>query len=75
MKTNSFKLYFTTLLLTLTLASFTFAGDGQCPIAPPPPEGGGGMPPVVTNTNPSVADTYQFLKGFWESLAQNTDLF
>jgi len=75
MKTNSLKLYFTSLLLTLILTSFAFAGDGQCPIAPPPPAGGGGMPPVIINTNPSVADTYQFLKGFWELLAQSADLF
>lgn len=74
---SSLKLYFVTLIFTLTLASFTFAGNDHCPVdgTPPPDEEGRNVTTVVVDTNPSVNDTYQFLKGFWESLAQNTDLF
>jgi hypothetical protein len=77
MQKSSIKLYLSTLLLTLTLASFGFAGDIQCPLAPPPPpppEGGRAVT-VIANTNPSEGDTYQFLKGFWEILAQSRNLF
>ena len=76
MKKSSFKLFFGTFLLTLLLASFAFAGDDHCPIAPPPPdEDGRGPVPVIVNTNPSEGSSYQFLKGFWELLSQSTDLF
>ena len=74
MKKSTFKLYLATFVFTLTLTTFTFAGDGQCPIAPPPP----GRPDgevVTVNTNPSVRSSYQFLKSFWDLLAQSTDLF
>ena len=52
MRKSFFKLYLVTFLFILSLASFTFAGDGQCPVAPPPPppEEGGRM--VVTETKP-----------------------
>jgi hypothetical protein len=79
MQKSSFKLYFATILFTLTLASFTFAGEVQCPIAPPPPPptgiGNGESVPVIINTNPSVRGSYQFLKRFWDLFTQNTDLF
>ena len=77
MQKSSLKLYFIAFLLTLTLASFGFAGEGQCPLAPPPPGEGEGRAtaPVIVDTNPTVKSSYQFLKGFWELLAQNTDLF
>ncbi len=76
MQKSSLKLYVRTLLLTLLLASFSFAGNDQCPVAPPPPdEGGRGSTPVIVKTNPSEGGSYQLLKGFWEFLTQNTDLF
>jgi hypothetical protein len=77
MKKSSLKLYFAASLLTLTLASFGFAGDSHCPLTDPPPpaEGEGGPGLVMTNTNPSVNSNYQFLKGIWEYLTQSTDLF
>ncbi len=76
MQKSSLKLFFSTFLLTLLLVSFALAGNDQCPIAPPPPdEDGRGSTPVIVNTNPSEGSSYQFLKGFWELLSQNTDLF
>jgi hypothetical protein len=67
MQKSSIKLYFATVLFTLTLASFTFAGDGQCPlVSPPPPVPGHESTPVIVNTNPTVGSSYQFLKRFWE---------
>lgn len=77
MQKGSLKLYVPTLLLTMLLATFTFAGNDQCPFSPPPPpdEDGRGPVPVIVNTNPSEGSSYQFLKGFWELLSQNTDLF
>ncbi len=76
MTKSTFKLYFATFLLTLALASFGVAGDIQCPFtSPPPPQPGRNVAPAVDNTNPSEGSDYQFLNGFWEFLAQNTDLF
>ena len=78
MQKSSLKLYFATFLFTLTLASFGFAGDGHCPLTEPPPtegESGRVTVPIIVDTNPTVKSSYQFLKGFWEILAQNTDLF
>jgi hypothetical protein len=76
MQKGSLKFCFATLILTFLLASFSFAGEDQCPIAPPPPdEDGRGPVPVIVNTNPSEGSSYQLLKGFWEFLTQNTDLF
>jgi hypothetical protein len=75
MKTSSSKLYFATFILTLTLTSFGFAGDVHCPFDGTPPDEDGRNAPVVTDINPSVSSNYQFLKGFWELLTQNTDLF
>ena len=75
MQKSSFKLYFATLIFTLTLASFSFAGDTHCPIAPPPPDNDPGSELVIANTNPTRGDSYQFLKRFWEILAQGADLF
>jgi hypothetical protein len=76
MQKGSLKLYFATFLLTLILASFSLAGDVHCPLTEPPPdEGGRASVPVIVNANPTVKDTYQFLKGFWEIFAQSTDLF
>lgn len=76
MKKGSLKLFLSTLLVTLSLASFTFAGDTHCPIAPPPPdEDGRGSVLVIVNTNPSEGNSYDLIKGFWELLSQNMDLF
>lgn len=77
MQKSSLKLYFATLIFTMALASFAFAGNDHCPLTEPPPseEGGRVTVPVIVDTNPSVKSTYQFLKRFWEILAQNTDLF
>jgi len=79
MRRSSLKLYLYTLILTLSLASFSFAGDSHCPLTDPPPptegEGDRVTAPVIVDTNPSVNGTYQFLKGFWEFLTQSTDLF
>jgi len=76
MQRSSTKLYFATSLLTFALASFAFAGNGQCPLTdPPPPKDGDDTGLVIVNTNPSMGDSYQFLKRVWELLAQNTDLF
>ncbi len=65
MKKGSFKLYFATFLFTITLSSFTFAGDIQCPIAPPPPghgENGGRV--VIVQTN-DVFNVIKDLLGLW----------
>lgn len=77
MQKSSLKLYFFTLLLTLSLTSFTFAGEVHCPFTdtPPPSDGDLVTAPVIVNTTPSVNGTYQFLKGFWEVLTQSSDLF
>jgi hypothetical protein len=75
---NSLKLYFATLIFTLAMASFSFAGEVQCPIAPPPPppdEDGRVATPIIADTNPAAGDSNQFLSGFWEFLTQSTDLF
>jgi hypothetical protein len=71
------KRYFFTFLFTITLVSFTFAGDVHCPLVDPPSPGDDGLvtAPVIVNTNPTVNSTYQFLKGFWEFLSQSSDLF
>ena len=65
MQKSSLKLYFATFLFTLTLASFTFAGDAQCPLAPPPPpltDGDGGRAVIV---NQDVFDeNINFIKDF-----------
>jgi hypothetical protein len=75
MQKRSLKLYFATSIFTLLLASFSFAGNGQCPLTEPPPEGDGfTSAPVIANTNISVESTYQYLKGFWELFTQQTDL-
>jgi len=55
MKRSSLKLYFATILFTLTLASFTFAGDTQCP-APTPPSNGGGTGGRIAVVNQDVFD-------------------
>ena len=77
MQKSSLKLYFTTFILTMSLASFALAGDGHCPFTDAPPPGDGELvtAPVIVNTTPSVNGTYQFLKGFWEVLTQSSDLF
>lgn len=77
MKKSPLKLYFATFVFTLSLASFGFAGDIQCPFTspPPPPQPSRNAAPAIDNTNPSGGSNYQFLNGFWEFLAQNTNLF
>jgi hypothetical protein len=76
MQKSSLKLYFATFLFTLSLASFTFAGEVHCPLTdpPPPPPGDGdtGRIAVVINPDSSVKDNYQFLTGFWELFTFNT---
>ena len=63
MKKSSFKLYFATFLFTVTLASFTFAGDIQCPIVPPPPGDGDDDGRVVTvNTNDVFNENIKYIK-------------
>lgn len=69
---QSLRLFLSASLLTLSLASFALAGDSHCPDTPPPPpedEGGRG---VAQASNSSVD---QVIKGFWEFLAQGSDLF
>jgi hypothetical protein len=77
MHKSFFKLYLTTFLLILTLSSFAFAGEGQCPYIPPPPptDGGRSSATVVNTINPTDDNAYQVLTGIWEFLSQNTDLF
>ena len=74
---RSLNLYFTTILFTLALASFAFAGNGQCPADPPPPpdDGDGFVVTTVINTDPAVDSGYQLHKGFWELLTQSFGLF
>jgi hypothetical protein len=74
MQKSSFKLYFFTLVVTLSLASFTFAGEGQCPLLDPPKTEGGRMSPVV-NIPKQAESSSQFLKNFWDFITQSTDLF
>jgi hypothetical protein len=74
MQKRSLKIYVATLIFTLSLASFALAGEGQCPIAPPPPHDEDGRGNAV-NANPDITSDYQVLKGIWEFLTQNTDLF
>jgi hypothetical protein len=69
MQKSSLKLYFATFLFTLTLASFTFAGDAQCPFAPPPPptdgnQGSGGRAAVIVNTNDVFNENIKYIKDF-----------
>jgi hypothetical protein len=73
MHERSLKRFLGMVLVTLVLASFTLAGDTQCPDAPPPPKDGDGL--VIINTNPPVKEDVQFLKGFWEILVRGTGLF
>lgn len=73
MHKRSLKHYFSTLIVALTLASCTFAGDIQCPIVPPPPpEEGRGL---ATNTSPADTDDSQILNDIWEFISQRMDLF
>ncbi len=65
MKTSSFKIYFATILFTVTLASFTFAGDIQCPIAPPPPRGDGGDRTVIADVNDVYIKYIKDFLGHW----------
>lgn len=78
------KLSLATFLLTITLTSFTFAGETQCPLQdppPPPPAGNGGRMAPIDNTIPkgsvdiSESNDHSYLQGFWEFLALNNDLF
>lgn len=73
MQKSSLKLYFGTFLLTLTLASSGFAGDGQCPIAPPPPPHQGGR--MDANINPVFGSNYISLNDFLEILERSVSLF
>jgi hypothetical protein len=66
MKKSSLKLYFATFLFTITLASFTYAGDTQCPLVPPPPGTGGRA--AMVNTKDVITDSFKYIKdflGFW----------
>jgi hypothetical protein len=63
------------VLITLALASFSFAGDIHCPLTDPPPGEEDGGRVLINNTNPPVKEDVQFLKGFWEILARGTGLF
>lgn len=63
---SSLKLYLVTVLLTLTLASLSFAGDVQCPLAPPPPPqdgdtGNGGLV-IVIDTHDVLNDNIKYIK-------------
>ncbi len=65
MKKSSLRLYFATCLFTVTLASFTFAGDIQCPIVPPPPgDGDGDGRTVIVNTNDVFNENIKYIKDF-----------
>ena len=80
MHERSLKRFLGMVLITLVLATFSLAGDTHCPlIDPPPPVDGDGSGLVIVspnvNTNPTVKDDSQFLKGFWEFFSQNADLF
>lgn len=67
MQKSSLRLYIATFLFTLTLASFTFAGDTQCPLAPPPPpppdgnQGNGGIA-VITHDVFNIKSFNDFLQ-------------
>lgn len=69
MRKISFKSLVASLFFLVLLTSFSYAGEGHCPVVPPPPppdEGGRGAD-VIT-------DRYQFdeiIKGVWEFLALN----
>jgi hypothetical protein len=75
MQKSSFKLYFFTLVVTLSLASFTFAGEGQCPLLDAPKTEGGRISSPVVNIPKPTESSSQFLKAFWDFITQSTDLF
>jgi hypothetical protein len=65
MHKSSFKLYFATILFTLTLASFTFAGDAQCPAPTPPPlAGGDDVRVTVVITHDVFSESFKYFKDF-----------
>jgi hypothetical protein len=65
MQKSSLRLYFTTLLFTLTLASLTFAGEIQCPLAPPPPpvDGNGGRVAII-ETKDVLTENIKYISDF-----------
>lgn len=69
---NSIKRYFSTLIITLSLASFSLAGDIQCPFAPPPPPDGDDF--AAAGQTHSDNGNYRLLSDLWE-IVMNTDLF
>jgi hypothetical protein len=69
MQNRSFKLIFVSLILSLSLTSFAFAGNDHCPDAPPPPAQGNRVVQVVP------VETSQLLKSFWDFIAYSTRLF
>lgn len=73
MQKSFFKLYLATFLFILSLSSFSFAGDGQCPVAPPPPpldgnQGAGGRIANPGPTEPLTVGASQIIVNIWEFL-------
>jgi hypothetical protein len=60
MQKSFFKLYVITFLFILALASFGFAGNGQCPLTDDPPPVDGGEGNLVQATDPNSQTDARF---------------
>jgi hypothetical protein len=71
---HNLRIYFAAFALILISASFSFAGEVQCPFAPPPPPEEGRISAQAMIAD-SIDNAYPLLSEIWEFIAQSTDLF
>lgn len=78
MQKRSINLFLSTSVFIVAMASFSFAGNSQCPDHPPIPGEGGRVSahePHEPHENTAVKDDYQILKGIWDFISLHSDLF
>lgn len=70
MSKTSLKSFLASLFFVMLITSFSFAGDGHCPVVPPPPPGEGGRNSVQVIADDNSAE--EIIKSLWEFIAQNS---